>query len=226
MSMLIIIIAIASTNVIPGILLVIFQKSIGQFLTKLDKIPIISSLNFLKINNQKFVKYLGICLIVWGMIFGLIVGVILQANQSKDRLNWKNTVIQEISRWDNDKKWISEQISKLKTKDTQTDGWWVADRLILMKDGEWLIYKSHCAKKAPHNIADIFIAKGSDGKWYYSTYHFCVDMFVLKYMNEFGQSKNLKEFLSRYYLKTFDIKSDECLLKTWSPEIIKKKINR
>lgn len=123
--------------------------------------------------------------------------------------------IKEISSWDNDKNWISEEISKLKSKHNETDVWWVSDRLILIKNDEWLVYKSHCAKKDPHNVADIFIAKGSNGKWYYSTYHFCVDMFVLKYMNEFGQSKNLKEFMSRYYLKTFDSKSNECLLKTY-----------
>jgi len=138
---------------------------------------------------------------------------------SQARKDWKDAAIPEISRLANDKKWITGQISELDPdKNVQiadADGWWVSSKLILMKNKEWLIYKNHCSKKVPHNVSDIFIAKGSDGNWYYSTYHFCIDMFVLKHMSEYGQSQDLKEFISRYSLKTFDGKSDECLLKTW-----------
>lgn len=138
---------------------------------------------------------------------------------NKARRDWKNTAITEISRLANDKKWIAEQIAKLDAyNDAQKkddEGWWVAGELILMKNKEWLIYKSHCNKRAPHNVSDIFIAKGSDGNWYYSTYHFCIDMFVLKHMSEYEQSDDLKVFISRYSLKTFDVKSNECLQRTW-----------
>jgi hypothetical protein len=138
---------------------------------------------------------------------------------NKVRRDWKNAAITEILRLANDKKWIAEQIAKLDSyKDVQKEndeGWWVASELILMKKKEWLIYKSHCNKRAPHNVYDIFIAKGSDGNWYYSTYHFCIDMFTIKHMSEYEQSEDLKVFISRYSLKAFDEKSDECLQKTW-----------
>ncbi len=137
----------------------------------------------------------------------------------KARRAWKDVAISDISRLAIDKKWIAEQISRFVPVDNaqtiDNEGWWVSGELILMKNKEWLIYKNHCSKRAPHNVSDIFIAKGSDGNWYYSTYHFCIDMFVLKHMHEYGQPENLKTFISQYSLKQFDGKSDECLQKTW-----------
>ena len=92
---------------------------------------------------------------------------------------------------------------------------WLTDKLILMKSGEWLVYKSHCSKEEPHIVRDIFLAKGSDGKWYYSTFHFCVGMCVLR-MEE-TQPPNLSAFVHEYNLREFDGHSDESLrlTKSW-----------
>jgi hypothetical protein len=85
--------------------------------------------------------------------------------------------------------------------------------MILMESGEWLIYRSHCSKEPPHNVEDICIAHGSDGKWYYTTCHFCVDMVALTMMQD-EQLKDLAGFVRRYHLRQFDGKSNECLKKT------------
>lgn len=49
----------------------------------------------------------------------------------------------------------------------------------------------------------------------YSTYHFCIDMIVLRGDE---QSEDLAGFAKTYHLRSFDGHSDECLQKTWPPE--------
>jgi hypothetical protein len=80
-----------------------------------------------------------------------------------------------------------------------------------MKNGDWILYRSICTKQ-DRRIHDIFIGRASDGKWYYSTYHFCIGLVTLMMMD---QSENLPEFLKTYYLREFDGHSDKCLKKTW-----------
>ena len=89
--------------------------------------------------------------------------------------------------------------------------------MILMRSGEWLVYKSHCNKAPPHNVMDIFLAKGSDGKWYYTTCHFCLGMLALRMMQEElddERPSDLAFFAKRYHLREFDGRSDECLKET------------
>jgi hypothetical protein len=61
-------------------------------------------------------------------------------------------------------------------------------------------------------VHDIFIAKGSDGKWYYTDFHFCVRMMVLN-----DQPASLAEFKHRYFLAEFDGVSDAALERSWIP---------
>lgn len=59
---------------------------------------------------------------------------------------------------------------------------------------------------------DIFIGHGSDGKWYYSTFHFCVEKCVLQME---PQPDSLAQLVNGYWLVPFDGKSDDCLKITW-----------
>jgi hypothetical protein len=72
-------------------------------------------------------------------------------------------------------------------------------------------------------VRDICLAKGSDGRWYYTTCHFCVGMIALMMMQEEvaqpyfpnpQQPPDLTFFISRYHLREFDGVSDECLKET------------
>ncbi|HMJ64280.1 MAG TPA: hypothetical protein VK615_02925 [Candidatus Binatia bacterium] len=71
------------------------------------------------------------------------------------------------------------------------------------------------AAKEDRKIDDIFIARGSDGKWYYSTYHFCINMIALRID---PQQENLTQFTQTYFLRTFNEGTDDCLEKTWPPQ--------
>jgi hypothetical protein len=81
-----------------------------------------------------------------------------------------------------------------------------------MTNGDWVVYRNVCWKE-PSRIPDLFLGRASDGKWYYSTFHFCVRMIVLKDM--LGQPEGLVNFRTNCYLREFDGRSDECLKSTW-----------
>ena len=85
-----------------------------------------------------------------------------------------------------------------------------------MTNGEWIAYTNIC-RKQDFKIQDLFIGRASDGKWYYSTYHFCIDMVVLRMREDMLEPRpgSVKQFADEYYLKEFDGRSDECLRKTW-----------
>ena len=135
------------------------------------------------------------------------------------RRHWKNDALPVIARWAEDSNWRAQEI-EIVTKRTNDErvieNGWLTDKMILMQSGEWLVYKSHCSKAEPHEVKDFFLAKGSDGKWYFSTFHFCVEMVALRGEQE-TQPPNLAMFVREYNLREFDGRSDECLkeTKTW-----------
>lgn len=74
---------------------------------------------------------------------------------------------------------------------------WITPDVLYFKNGDWLVYRSRCSKE-DWKVRDTFIAKGSDGKWYQSNYHFCIRLFALRMH---GQSPDLPTFAERYSLK-------------------------
>ena len=128
----------------------------------------------------------------------------------------KQKSIAEIAARVADPAWPTNEIARLKaqsTSEASEDASWLSERIIVTRKGEWLAYANSCQKQ-DGRIPDIFLARGSDGHWYYSTYHFCVGMVVLR-MEE--QPEDLSAFAKTYLLRTFDGQSDDCLQKTWPP---------
>ena len=135
---------------------------------------------------------------------------------SRARKQWKNQAIAEITQRTRDTASVLKELESLTNKPSVESEWdrWISKDLIVMTNGEWMVYRNVCAKEAGH-IPDLFIGRGSDDKWYYSTYHFCIDMLVLRTMME--QPESLAKFRQDGYLREFDGRSDECLNKTWPP---------
>lgn len=157
--------------------------------------------------------------IVLAMVAVLLATLALLAHMGMDRLhnqarkNWKNTAIAEIKRNVADTHWLSAELNTLRAKQASGSNYgdWSSDRVIAMSNGDWLVCASKCSKEN-WRIYDIFIARGSDGKWYYSTYHFCVGMMVLRME---AQPPTLVKFIEDYFLREFDGHSDQCLELTW-----------
>jgi hypothetical protein len=166
------------------------------------------------LSMKKLVVIAGVC----GFLIAIGALAIRMGDplRSSIRRAWKEQAIAAISARVADTAWPGGELAGLKRRATDdpddSDGW-LSERLILMRNGDWLAYANVCRKQDGH-IYDLFIGRGSDGQWYYSTYHFCVRMLVLR---DEEQPKDIAGFANAYYLRNFDGHSDECLQKTWPP---------
>ncbi|MCY2952811.1 MAG: hypothetical protein NTU53_12685 [Planctomycetota bacterium] len=132
------------------------------------------------------------------------------------RRDWKNQAVAEIVKLAADSQWLSQELAAVRKRcppGSRFEGAWFSKDLALAGDDQWLIYKSKCSKE-DWRIDDIFIAKASNGKWYYSTYHFCIGMLCLKIDI---QPRDLDALISKYALREFDGQSDDALKTTWPP---------
>lgn len=128
------------------------------------------------------------------------------------RIKWKKQAIMDVMKRSADRQLITSELAALRDESTHTtEGWWVGTNALLMTNGEYLVFSDINAKQ-DGRIHDLFIARGSDGKWYYSTYHFCVQMISVRIDEASG---SIGEFAKTYFAKEFDGLSDEYLQKTW-----------
>ncbi len=149
-------------------------------------------------------------------VIGVVVFLRPPSLQSSARRAWKEKNIADVSARVADPAWPTNEFARLKlqsTNDVSDDASWLSEHIILTRKGEWLAYANSCQKQ-DGRIPDIFLTRGSDGHWYYSTYHFCIGMVVLR-MDELPE--DLVAFAKTYFLQTFDGQSDDCLQKTWPP---------
>ncbi len=138
--------------------------------------------------------------------------------RTRARRHWATAAIDEIQAKARNTAWLQEGVADLveaSSKPGAGPETWVSDRLVVMRNAEWILYRNCCSKETPH-VADLFIARGSDRKWYYSTFHFCVDMCELAALHA-EQPTNLAAFVTRYALREFDGQPDQCLERTWFP---------
>lgn len=153
-------------------------------------------------------------------VLAVAVAVVLISGCNRARLDspqrkaWKDESLARLVERTANVQWLTDELSRFNSENFNADDpeKWLSDQLILMRNGDWLAYASICQKENAR-IADMFLARGSDGRWYYSTYHFCKGMLEPR-MND--QPSDLRSFITDYSLREFDGKSDECLQPTWS----------
>jgi len=113
--------------------------------------------------------------------------------------------------------WAERALGELRAETPGSDmgdSAWIQSGCLYFRNGEWIQFRSICHKEDP-NVHDLFVGRGSDGNWYYSTFHFCRDVCVLQMS---AQPENLAAFIRDYALAKFDGLSDACLRPTW-PEM-------
>jgi hypothetical protein len=129
-----------------------------------------------------------------------------------ERKQWKEQALARINAIGDGERAVPNEIAEIRAEITKGSGdGWIGASFLLMTNGEFLAYSDINAKE-DGRIQDLFLARGSDRKWYYSTYHFCVGMVSIRGDD---QPASIAEFSSRYFLREFDGRSDECLEKTW-----------
>ncbi len=131
-------------------------------------------------------------------------------HHSSERQAWKNQAILAIEA---DLESLAQGEFELPPSDEPSDEQvgWMSEKAIRCVDGSWLIYRQQCHKEDA-KVHDIFIARSSDGRWFYSDFHFCIGAVVLA-ADE--QPESLSQMAERYFLVEFDGVSDEALKPTW-----------
>ena len=136
---------------------------------------------------------------------------------SRPRKAWKELALVPIARLATDRTWLTNEVAKVKASPSQEALPWLPENLILMQNGEWLVYTNICNKEDAR-LHDLFIAKGSNAKWYYSDFHFCIRMISLEVLGV-DQPANLQQFIDDYSVRNFDGRSDECLQESWDRKL-------
>ena len=147
------------------------------------------------------------------MIVVLFASVSRLAKQKagRERAQWKGTALVQLAGLSASNEQIRTELSEIRNPTPGLDFGWANDHVLLMTNGEYIIYAfRHGANNG--FVDHLFLGHGSDGRWFYSTYHFCNKMAAVLGDDPPGA---IKEFEKRYSVREFDGKSDECLKHTW-----------
>lgn len=126
----------------------------------------------------------------------------------KVRADWKKSSLARLATLSITNDEIRQELDSLKA---DPESLWYRDNVLWMTKGEYLIYTYRHGRN-DRWIDHLFLAHSSDGRWLYSTYHFCNSMVTLLSDPPPG---SVAEFEARYAIREFDGKSDECLKHTW-----------
>jgi len=136
--------------------------------------------------------------------------------KARGRAEWMRTALPRLAALSVTNDEISTELRELRTaiRDPERPAW-TGDHVVLMTNGEYLIYLyRHGANDSwPHHL---FLARGSDNRWFYSSYHFCNGSLGMIKADE--PAGSIDEFTTRYGIRKFDGKSDECLKPTKRPK--------
>ena len=146
----------------------------------------------------------------------LLVGgrALVQYKYNRARDHWKTAALRRLSETSISNEQISTELHQIRNPTPNLNIGWAHDDVILMTNGEYLVYAWwHGANSG--FVDHLFLAHGTDGKWYYSTYHFCNGMAGILGDDPPG---SIREFTARYSVRDFDGKSDDCLNHTWPPK--------
>lgn len=128
------------------------------------------------------------------------------------RAQWKDAALPRLAALAADPKAIAKELEDMKEQNLRLGRTnWTGDRLLVMTNGEYLVFESRHGFNNGY-INHLLLARGSNGKWLYSTFHFCNSMVMVTAHDPPG---SIAEFSRKYFAREFDGKSDECLEKTW-----------
>jgi len=130
----------------------------------------------------------------------------------RERANWAAETLPRLAPRSATTPKIARELATLKARpDAGGNPELTGEHVLLMTNGEYLIYASRHGAESGF-VDHLFLAHGSDDRWYYSTFHFCNTMAMVRAENPPG---SIAEFASKYAARQFDGKSDVCLQHTW-----------
>ena len=129
---------------------------------------------------------------------------------AKPRVAWKDEALERFWTMALTKEVVLREVEELKDRRGEAESVWVHENVLRMTNGEYVVYEYRHGRNdffPPH----LFLGRSSDGRWLYSSYHFCNGMAIVS-MDDAPAS--VTEFMARYSAREFDGKSDECLKET------------
>lgn len=158
--------------------------------------------------HRKLVIRLGIPALIMVSFVG--VRFVMKHRYEHERHTWKDLALARLAKTSITNEEIRAEIDQIKHPTPNLSFGWTHEQVALMRNGEYLIYASRHGLNSGF-VDHLFLAHGSNGRWYYSTYHFCNGMAGA----ELDAPASIAEFVSKYAVREFDGKSDLCLQHTW-----------
>lgn len=160
--------------------------------------------------SRKLVIWLSIPLVLVGMVFGGWSAV--RYKHQRARADWKTAALAGLGGLSITNEDFNRELELVRAKRGAGEHQqWTGKRILLMTNDEYLVYASRHGFNSGF-VDHLFLARASDGRWYYSTYHFCNGMVGIMSDDPPG---SIAEFVRTYSARQFDGKSDECLQHTW-----------
>lgn len=132
---------------------------------------------------------------------------------ARERAQWKGTALERLAALTITNEAIRQELRELKAGPTpNVDFGWAHENVLLMTNGEFIVYAYRHGQNNGF-VDHLFLGRGSDGRWLYSTFHFCRSMTMVHGDPPPG---SITEFAKTYSAREFDGKSAECLKRTWS----------
>lgn len=124
---------------------------------------------------------------------------------------WKTAALQRLATLSATNEDIRRELEELKAPSGPGEyRRWTGEQVALMTNGEYIVYAFwHGANSG--FVDHLFLGRCSDGRWLYSTYHFCNHMAGA----DADPPGSINEFAATYSAREFDGKSDVCLNHTW-----------
>lgn len=160
--------------------------------------------------SRKVIIWISIPVILVGFVLGGRLAVRYKFECA--RADWKTATLPRLTALSLNNEDISRELETLKEgRGAGEHQEWAGDHVLLMTNGEYLVYASRHGFNSGF-VDHLFLAHCSDGRWLYSTYHFCNQMAGARFDEPPG---SIAEFATRYSAREFDGKSDVCLQHTW-----------
>jgi hypothetical protein len=158
--------------------------------------------------NRKFVIWLAIAAVMVVFIVGC--RSVVKYRYEHARGLWKDDALARLASTSMTNEEVLTEIDQIKQPTPNLNFGWAHDHVLLMTNGGFLVYAFRHGFNSGF-VDHLFLAHGSDGRWYYSTYHFCNQMAG----TEADPPGSIAEFASKYAAREFDGRSDVCLQHTW-----------
>ncbi|PWU11546.1 MAG: hypothetical protein C5B50_23135 [Verrucomicrobia bacterium] len=160
---------------------------------------------------REFSKAIGYVLAALLLIAVVLFGLwsLIKLHRQHQRTEWMPVGLKELAGLSITDKAIHHELDDLNVAMTNTfteRHHWTSDHLLLMTNGEYIFY---VFRHGNEGVVDhLFLGHASDGRWFYTTYHFCI-------MRGLDAPGSIAEFTKTYFAREFDGKSDVCLQHTW-----------